>query len=306
MMVVTVTTKRKGKTIMKILQQLIVLIILGLLLYGCLPTGVTVMPTISETNTPFPTATHSFTTTVTWVRLSTSKPTLTQTATAIPSPSLEPEQAREAIKELLRESIDCAAPCFLGIVPGKTRLGEAINILTHLGLEIKSTKLDNNFFYVIKYESDSGLSIIATLTVTGDIVRSIEIDITPEEQKTGIQREWLAYSPETMIQRYGQPSRVELFLGRGPDTNFVMDVYFDEVDTIIEYFITDLGPNTRICPVRDQFDGINLWMGKNPWYPPLKGIALEKATSLTLDRFAELMTGNPDEACFDLLVDMFP
>jgi hypothetical protein len=78
------------------------------------------------------------------------------------------------------------------------------------------------------------------------------------------------------------------------------------VDTIVEYYSSDIGLNTKICPLRDQFDSVRLWMGKDPVDPPVPGEPLEKTTSMTLDEFSELMTGEAGQACFDLDFDLFP
>jgi len=200
--------------------------------------------------------------------------------------------------------------CLWGIIPGKTDLGEVTDILTHLGLEIKSTTLDSKDFYGFKFDFDSGLSIIATLTMTNEIVRNLRIDISPEKQKAGVPREWLAYSPETLINRYGRPSRVVFALDWGPRSYFEMDMYFDSVDLIVVYSGHDIIPRQKgspqVCPLTAQFETVDLWMGKDPVYPPRDAVSLEEASGRTIKEFSELMTGNPAKACFVLNGEMFP
>lgn len=235
----------------------------------------------------------------------------TQTSTLIPIPTLEAEQAEETTRALLQEQVDCPAPCFWGIIPGQTSLEEAVNIFTHLGLTLQfANERDNKKFYEVIYDYQSGLSISPLLTVQDGLVKNLRIYITPEKPKAGVPREWLAYSPETLITRYGVPSRVEFFLGRGePTTDFAMVIYLDAVDLIVQYGGTDLfTPITSlsVCPPTAQFDGVYLWLGKSPEHPPGHGVPLEEATSLTLEEFAERMTGDPESTCLELKDDAFP
>ena len=250
------------------------------------PTQTTLLPISSPTKQPTPTNTP----------LSTPITTLT-----LP-PTLEPEQAMETLSAFLQGSENCDAPCFLGIIPGRTTLDEAKKIIMHLGLPIKSTTYEGKDIYGTHYNFESGLSIYGNLTVQDEIVRNLRIDIIPETSKAGTPREWLAFSPETLIKRYGIPSGVDFVVDWGPNLFFAMDMYFDKVDLIVAYSSTSINSNPngtlQVCPLTAQFDDARLWMGKNPINPPGHGVPLEDVTSLTLDEFSTLMTGNPTHACF--------
>jgi hypothetical protein len=232
----------------------------------------------------------------------------TETATLTLPVTLEPEQAKEALSILLQEPIDCLAPCFWGITPKQTTLDEARTILNHFGLQTKSTTFQGKDFHGIRYDFESSLSIIVTLTVQDYIVTDLRVDINPETQMPGVAREWSAYSPETLIARYDLPSKVDFFVGRAePSPSYAIDIYFDTVDMIIQYYSYDIRANWQICPLTDQMDSIRIWMGKNPIYPPPSDlISLEQATSLTMEKFYESMTGDPKKACLTLKGEMFP
>jgi len=234
-------------------------------------------------------------------------PRPTQNATLTPPATLEPAQAQETIQALLREPVDCDAPCFWGVVPGQTTVGEAQNIFIRLGLQITLTNArDQKKFYEIDYDFANSFSVLSLLTSQNDIVENLRIYITPEKQVEGVPREWLSYSPETLIRRYGTPSKVDFFFGgSAPNTSYAMDMYFDSNDLIIEYYSYDLGPNLQVCPLTDQVDSVRIWMGKNPENPPPDAILLEKATFMTMEEFTELMTRDPNEACFNLNVEAF-
>lgn len=267
---------------------------------GCVPASSTtapaeVNPSVSSSTPIPPTSTSTF--------------TPTETATATLPATLESEQAKETIRTLLQDSVDCEAPCFWGITPRQTTLSEAINIFTHLGLQVKSTTYQGTDFYGIEYEFDSGLSILVTLTIQDDFVKNLSVDVLPEKPSAGVPRKWSAYSPETLINRYGAPSKVDLLLDRGPNLLFVANMYFDSVDLIVEYDIINVIPyqnSPRICLLTAQFDLVSIWMGKEPYNPPSELVPLEKATSMTLEDFSDLMKGDPNKACFILDAEKFP
>ena len=90
-----------------------------------------------------------------------------------------------------------------------------------------------------------------------------------------------------------------------------MNMYFDALDLIVSYSGTDLifgKVPSRVCPLSAQFDSAWLWIGKNPLYPPLEAgtKSIEEVASITLDEFVELMTGDPDQACFIFDGGVFP
>lgn len=286
---------------MKLLNSAYLSLIFMLAISGCMPNKTTIKSALTLTQSPSSTLTPS-----------TSTPTLqpTHTSTLTPPATLKPEQAENAIRTLLRNPVDCKAPCFWGITPGQTTLDEATNILTHLGLQVKSITYQGKDFYGIRYNFQNGLSVMVTLTVQEELVENLRVDITPEMQRAGILREWSAYSPETLIKQYGTPSRVDFFLGEiGPPT-YSMQVYFKEVDLIIQYINIDHvvfeSGQTHVCPLLDQYTSVGIWLGENPQYPPAAVVPLEEATSMTLEEFSSLMMGSPDKACFRLKKEKLP
>ncbi len=276
---------------------LYLLLMIALSLVGCAPADSTALPTITKTQLPSPTVVSV---------TSTPSPAPTITATLTPPVTLEPERAKETIRTLLQESIDCAAPCFWGIVPGQTTLGEATNIFTRLGLPVASTTYEKKDFHGIVYKLNSGLSVDVTLTMRDNIVENLRVEILPEKQK-GVPREWQAYSPESLIARYGVPSKVDIGVDTGPRTFFDMVMYFAPFDLIVQYAGYGIvATDTWICPLSEQYDDVRIWFGENPEHSPGGGVPLEKATSLTLEEFAALMMGEPEKACFNLRAEAFP
>jgi hypothetical protein len=275
----------------------IILFGIVLILSGCTSSESTITPVSTQTSQP---SSAPKTSTVTLTR----SPTAMVTHT--PLPTLNPIKSREILMTLLQKPIDCAAPCFWGIMPGQSTLNEALQIFAHFDLQTKSTTLDNKEFYGVKYDFDKNLSMLVTLTIKDKVVENLRVFIHPEKQKAGVQREWLAYSPQTLINRYGLPSKVDFFLDRGESPSYGMVMYFDSAHLLASYDSYDLGTQLQVCPLTNQIDPVRIWMGQEPQYPPYEGVPLEKATSMTIEEFSKLMTGNPSKACLTLNGEAFP
>jgi len=299
---------------MKPLRSLYILLVVAVMIFGC-ESGHATPGAAPDTQTPAvfaaPVETRIPTSSITSVPLTA---TPSQTPTPTPPATLKPEQAEEIIRTLMREPVGCLAPCFWDIIPGQTTLDEAINVFAHLGLQVQSTTQDNKDFYGIAFEFDNGLRISPILTVQEEIVKNLRIKISPELNQDGVSREWLAYSPETLISQYGEPSRIEFFVARTRDGNteqrtwYHLALYFQQVNLIIEYDYGEIHPeqNFRVCPLTDEFDLVRIWLGDEPEYPPFEGIDLVDAASMTIGEFSELMTNQTENPCFELNIELFP
>jgi hypothetical protein len=261
---------------------------------AAIPTS-TLTPVILKTETLIPTVT---------VRLPTA--TLASTVTPMLVDTLEPEIAKATIESFLHEPMNCDVPCFWGIIPGKTSRNEARTLFGILGF----TTREGGNFYSTAYNSDNGNGFSAIFNTYENIIKNVEITPYITEQTEGSPREWIAYSPETLIKKFGNPSRVQFAIDNGPNYVIGMTMYFDDYDLIADYSGYNMFPDRphspRLCPLTAPFDHVRLWMGPSPQDPPsFETVALEKATSLTMDQFIQLMLGDPQKACFTLNGDMF-
>jgi hypothetical protein len=290
---------------------------IGFALAGCKPSATMTQPTRAEQHQPttyLSTASAPVPDIVPSLESGTteSRPTITPVSTNAPTPvdTLVPENRKEIINHLLREPVDCAAPCFWGIVPGQTSSDEARSIFSHFGIQTVVINNKGEDFYNFDYDLDSGLSISVVLPIKNNLVETATVTLVPDLQKEEKIREWSAYSPETLINRYGSPSKVDFAADWGPSPLFVMEMYFDSVDLIVQYAGNNIIPGKKgtstICPLTAQFDSIRIWMGKDPLYPPGGDVSIEKVTSMTVEKFSKLMTGDPDHACFNFYGNVFP
>ena len=275
------------------------LLIPTFILAGCVPVSPTIQPTQgvqlpSPTNLP---TTYAVAPTAT-LKIA---ETPIHTATETPLVTLRPESIKETMQPLLQDPMNCADPCFLGITPEKTGMDEVRALFTPLGFKHREGTDPNSGrdFYSVAYEFSIGRDSYVILYTSNNLVENIEITPDITKQKDGSPREWTTYSPETLIKKYGKPSRVEFALDFQELITINMIMYYDDLKLIALYSGVDR--TTRLCPFTYPFDHVRLWIGANPPHPPLfPTIPLEKATSLTIDQFTQLMLGDPQNACFPL------
>jgi hypothetical protein len=258
----------------------------------------------TDTLTPAPTAT---------AKLPTYTPSITVTPTQVDT--LEPENALATIQPLLEDPMNCEVPCFWGILPGKTRIDEARTLFGALGFTpFEGTDQNSEKgFYTIDYESGMGRD--SSVTLFHNRYRLVEnIIVRPEitEQEEESPREWIAYSPESLIKKYGKPSDVKfsLFWGANKSTETTMTMYFKDDDLVVHYIGSNLFPaqnhSPLFCPLTALFEHARLWLGPDPPnLPTFDAVSLEQATSLTMEQFTQLMLGDPQEACFTINGDLF-
>lgn len=271
------------------------------------PTGTPISALPTESPTLTASISPSLTATLTRAYTRTPKPpTLTPvpSVTLTPLPTIPTEQVEDIVRSMLLEP---QAPCFWGICPGVTTLGEVENIFSRIGFNIVHTNTrDGQELYQIPIELSSGLGISPLLAVRDGIVKSVQIYIDPEVEQSNVEREWLAFSPETLINQYGPPSKVEYFIDVGPGNQYSIVLKFNTVDMILEYwsdtqFYDKVNETFILCPLTDQYSSVRIWLGKEPENTPLPGLSIEDTLPMTLEQFGELMTANPDDAC--LLID---
>jgi len=232
---------------------------------------------------------------------------LTQFATS------DPKSIEETVQPLLQDPMNCTVPCFWGIIPGKTSMDEARLFFNRLGFSPYEGTDPNSGrnFYSIAFESIIDRDSYVTLYPYNNRVANIVVKPEISKQNEGSPREWIAYSPETLIKKYGQPSHVDFYLAwpGGGGSEIIINIYFGTLDLIVQYTGENMLPSSnhspRLCPLTASFDYVRLWLGPKPPDPPLVGIPLEQATSLTMDQFTQLMLGDPQDACFTLKGEVF-
>jgi hypothetical protein len=275
-------------------------VILYLILFGCIsPDNIANAPVITPT-LGLPTTTSTL--------LPTATNTVTPSQTSTPPPTLTVKQANQLLKDLLWNNPECTLPCFMGITPGKTTFEEIDSLFMPVDpfyfCELNSDKTGR---CSTGYKFDTGLAFDIRMHIKAGIVENLKIPVTlPKSQSLKEQNEWSPLMPNALVKQYGVPSRINIFADLGPTPIYAIDLYFDSYDMIYSYHSYDFGINLRICPTINRFDGLILWVGKNPMNPPLETVPLEEATTMTREEFSNLLTSDIDGACFTLNKAAFP
>jgi hypothetical protein len=288
-----------------------------------------ITPTLAVTETQLPapvgtlTNTPKATSQPTRTYTLTSTPTLTHTPTPLPptqtltlADTLEPDQAAIEIKDLLENPVTCPFPCFWGIMPNITTLGEVRNIFHRLRVHFyPSSRVDNVFFADPRFDN---LSINVQFEIQDELVKSVRGRIGLENYKgAATPRVWSSFSTENLLKQYGIPSSVDFNISYPTEPGFPqgiawysMIMRFDQYPFAIDYFKGEVRQDKliQVCPLTDKFSGVDIYIGYDPATYRSKGvdgIPLEKITSIDIDRFYELMTQGKGSACFDLNADVY-
>jgi hypothetical protein len=284
------------------------ILLIPLILVGCAPSSPIMQPT-HETQSPKPThllAPDTIFPTYTFLPGNTELPLPTNTHP--PFTTLNPEIVIKTMQPLLEDPFNCSVPCFMGITPGKTTIEQVKAFYGPLGFRQREGKANINTdkqYYSVGYEDVIKRNSNVTFLYTNSIIENIEI--TPEipKPKEGVPREWTGYSPETFIRKYGQPSRVEFAVDWDPIITVTMILFYDDLHLVALYsgfgMYQGHPHSIRLCPLTAPFDYIGFYLGPKSGNPPLfSSVPLEKATSLTVDQFAQLLIQNPRDACITL------
>jgi len=196
----------KVKTMFRKNTPLITLILL-IALAGCTQ-EVTEQPNILATATVAPT------------EYLISTPTVESTYHRPPIPTLSSSAEIEMTKIL--KSNDCNLPCYMGIVPGKTKLSDAKLLMDFLGatnyrqtINGKTTQTG----YAIRFDDPSlNISTSATkdqtilydlgLTAIDNVVQQISIRILARGLSPKVEDYWSRYSPKGIFLQVGKPDAI--------------------------------------------------------------------------------------------------
>lgn len=195
-------------------------------LAGCIASSMNSPTTnsIPSTVSPFKQATVTFTPSP--LHTNTPKPEPTFPPTPTPLPTLNKFQS-DQMKTLL-QSYDCKLPCYLGIIPGKTKLVEAEEILEGIGAKYQGSfpsKTENvtkypyfmrigSLNHLGQFQTTDGVSNTifqdVTLISSGSIVEGMDISVTTSDLKEDFRKDWSMYSVKEILKLYGVPDQISL------------------------------------------------------------------------------------------------
>jgi hypothetical protein len=244
----------------KIRKSIFFLILLTITISGCIPASYNLSSSPGperSTNTVEPSQIPSpatFTPSI--------SATSTVTPTVTPLPTLNSQEAEKIIAALMNTNNDCEAPCFWGIIPGKTTYKEVKNYLWYMGMEIWETTIDGNEIVQGSYNLQNDIEVSFISYFQDGVVESIRASITSPSNINTNDRQWSAYSRETLIARYGPPSEVKVEIDREPAQAFSMVMFYETRDLIIAcggYKILQYSEGEpKICPLIADFSHVSV------------------------------------------------
>lgn len=262
------------------------------------------LPEITATRTARPTVTRRPTATVTR--------TATPTPTLVYLPTLSPEEAQEEIARLMRTNNDCEGNCVWGFRAGESRYDEAIRYLKSIRgaakEDIRSQRQDAWVSFHFRDYARVGLHLWAKK----NILQQIEIEGGGLQLPGSTTEDWLAFRPDMVLRRFGPPNQVNVLMATAPEgrINYEMIWFYDQM-----YITYSAGRNQIIilpqhilhaCPLVDHnIDRFRLISGPYSSVEMDRGDDLTRVTSLTVEDFSQILTGDPAKACFDLDYNAF-
>ena len=249
---------------------------------------------------------------------------------------LWPQAETDILIEMLNTDHDCDAPCWWGIIPGKTSWQEASDHFLSFGKSIaiysdntlnlggvRSVSIfgrhdPNPFEYMLEheiYESGGLVYMIGARTQTfggqpfGELLQ-----------------DWNRYSVSHTLARYGIPSEVLLhYWSNDPDAPYMVGLVYEREGVLVEYqgvvkLLPDAASNNNvrdervvICLDPEHISGINVWI-RTPWgstamsdvFKQLGGNipknfystpTLEESTGMSLAEFNEKFLKPRPETC---------
>lgn len=240
-------------------------------------------------------------------------PTTTPTFTPTTYPTVSPVERQKEIEALLQTNSNCSKPCFWGIKPGINNFDEAVAFIEsmgNIGIEDKKNSIRH---YNVSFIYKDQIHINLAITGMDRSVNEINVDLQGIQNTDISNSDWLAFRPDSILKTYGIPSRVEFYLSIGPSSDggvtnpspyrYGFIFYYQQI--VIDYYGGSINPssNTNVCPLVDhQIENVKIWLGRVFIDDPqkLKGKDLGELTTLQMDKFYALMTGDPKKACINL------
>jgi hypothetical protein len=242
---------------------------------------------------------------------------MTAVVSQISSAPLTQEEIQFQVEELMRNNSNCTAPCFWGIVPGRTDLLKSANIIFPLGtLELPIFDKNGYAFYNAYINYADKIKIDITVGEFQSIIENLKVNMSNISGKPLSNFDYEAFSLNNILESYGTPSSIEFWLST--PTEFTTSdsiaynyrLYYVTKELVIEYSgqqpTSKFTDSLKVCPLKDKsIDKVVFNLGINANNFPSSGIHPDNAISLATQEFTSLMVDDPEKACFSINSDAF-
>ena len=256
--------------------------------------------------------------------LATSQPNVTLTPAAdqivLPAVTMDPQQAENALLELLKTNGNCTGKCIAGIRPDDMAVQDAVNEMAQWGMvRIDKNSQGKTFINLVQNPLNGVASVhlsVGTWTKEFETIDRVSFYLAgpPGELFLGddlwiANRDvWQAFQFNRLLKAYGVPSYVGYFFQttvevgaplEGRTISYTMDIHYARTNVVVTigalaFYDGDL----FICPSKDPHDlGIEITperplTERQDVYP----LTWQALTGTDLDMFYQMFTTNPD-AC---------
>lgn len=235
-------------------------------------------------------------------------PTMTAppTPSLTPLPTLDPEVAQLEVARLMETNDECSGACFWGITPEVTRFDQAVRFLETFKDTAWEQIIESKRYYYPTFIFDHGrLSVGLAISDLDGLVKSVSAGLGGLHAPYATGKDWLAFRPDNFFRTNGVPEQVNILMSEGPEgrVSYGMILFYDQM------YIRYTGNQTifkpqhilHACPLVDQnIQRFDLWLGEYDEEIKNEGVDLTWLTTLTSNDLFEILTGDPQEACFDL------
>ncbi len=236
--------------------------------------------------------------------------TITPQLTSKQTPDMRLAVGKE---NLMKVSIKCDEICFWGIIPNKSTLLDAKNILNQAEIKLSETTL-NHYAGAINVTDDLRMDIVLR---TSGIISDIRVEMGGFDQPGVRRNDWSAYWPDKILQTYGTPTKIAISIDTphdppyNPDNAFLDLLLFYEKQNLTIQYVSGIveirNGSYQFCPEKFAPRSINIWVGANAEYAPRPSqfISQEKLTSLSDEEFVNMVLGTTPSRCANIPIDTY-
>lgn len=251
-------------------------------------------------------------------------PTSTQkpSSLVLPAVTMSPQEAEDALLELLKTNGNCTGKCVAGIRPDEMTVQDAVDKMAQWGMVRIDENSQGKTFINLVQEPLYGKMIvnlsIGTWTRKLETIDRVSMSIhgdgafLDEDMWVGNRDTWQGFRLDNLLKAYGIPSYVGLFFQttvevgsplEGRTISYSIDIQYERTNLVITFGAMSYfdGVNLFLCPSKDPHGlGIEI----NPERSlterqEFRPVTWEALTNTNLNEFYQIFT---DESAFDACI----
>lgn len=243
------------------------------------------------------------------------------------APTLNTTEKEVYMLAQLEDNGKCNLPCWWGIIPGFANWLDVSMEYAQRGFE--SSQLPNGNTFGIGGFDLTSISTYTEIvfTVKQNTVQNISISATGALKPLEFQKAWEYYSPDKILTKYGQPSRIWLDVstyGNSNKAGYEYWLYYDNLGFLIIYGgSSQMKTNLNICPsfvYGENIQEIHLYLKGSNDLSSLETLVgndfiqtrsrqlktFEEAAGKPISKYFDNFLANQKNICFDTPRNIWP